>query len=105
MHMQEPTITPTKPKYTIVFPTQLSTIEYEFPECIVVINRLTHKAKRQSYLDAWEIALQTKERKCENCGALKPLEIHHIDGNAKNNASQNLKILCANCHMSGHGRS
>jgi len=26
------------------------------------------------------------------------LEIDHIDGNKKNNAKENLQILCANCH-------
>ena len=27
-----------------------------------------------------------------------PLEIHHIDGNHKNNHLENLQILCPNCH-------
>ena len=27
-----------------------------------------------------------------------PLEIHHIDGNHKNNKLENLQILCPNCH-------
>lgn len=26
------------------------------------------------------------------------LEIHHIDGNRKNNSLDNLQILCPNCH-------
>lgn len=29
---------------------------------------------------------------------LIPLEIHHIDGNKKNNAGENLLLLCCNCH-------
>ena len=54
----------------------------------VLINRL--KTKR-----GW---------KCECCGISewmgKPitLEIHHIDGNKKNNSLDNLQILCPNCH-------
>lgn len=44
--------------------------------------------------------------KCSECGWDKinkntnkcPLEIHHIDGNYKNNAEDNLKVLCPNCH-------
>lgn len=27
-----------------------------------------------------------------------PLEIHHIDGNYKNNSEDNLQLLCPNCH-------
>lgn len=44
--------------------------------------------------------------KCENCGCdfVNPyskktiLEIHHIDGNYKNNKEENLQVLCPNCH-------
>lgn len=45
-----------------------------------------------------------KIRSCEECGittwnkVLAPLELHHIDGNNKNNKLENLKILCSNCH-------
>ena len=27
-----------------------------------------------------------------------PLQIHHIDGDADNNAEENLQLLCPNCH-------
>lgn len=47
-----------------------------------------------------------KERglKCERCstadwlGEPITLEVHHVDGNKKNNQNQNLKLLCPNCH-------
>ena len=45
-----------------------------------------------------------KEARCECCGLSewlgKPivLELHHIDGNRKNNKLENLKLLCPNCH-------
>ncbi|KKQ99903.1 MAG: HNH endonuclease [Candidatus Woesebacteria bacterium GW2011_GWB1_39_12] len=61
-----------------------------------------------------------RERKCEGCG-LKiwqgheiPLQVHHIDGIAKNNLPDNLMLLCCNCHAltgnfgsknKGNGRS
>jgi len=45
-----------------------------------------------------------KVYQCEAC-ALKlwqgvpiPLELHHVDGNRMNNALENLKLLCPNCH-------
>lgn len=45
-----------------------------------------------------------KEEKCEVCknemwnGLSIPLELHHVDGNPKNNEIENLQILCPNCH-------
>lgn len=44
--------------------------------------------------------------KCQLCGWGKvnpytntiPLEIHHINGNYKNNNEDNLQLLCPNCH-------
>lgn len=44
------------------------------------------------------------EHKCYSCnltewlGELIPIELHHIDGNNKNNNLNNLQILCPNCH-------
>jgi len=50
--------------------------------------------------------LEKRGQKCEECGWNKinlntnkcPLEIHHKDGNYKNNKENNLQILCPNCH-------
>lgn len=50
--------------------------------------------------------IQKSNYKCSECGWNKinnklgrsPLEIHHIDGNWKNNKEENLKVLCPNCH-------
>lgn len=45
-----------------------------------------------------------KENVCDKCGISewmdKPItcELHHIDGNPKNNSFENLSILCPNCH-------
>lgn len=44
--------------------------------------------------------------KCQKCGWGEkneytntiPLEIHHIDGDYKNNSESNLQLLCPNCH-------
>ena len=45
-----------------------------------------------------------KEYKCEECNLTIwnnkqiPLELHHINGNNKDNSLDNLKLLCPNCH-------
>ena len=45
-----------------------------------------------------------KSYKCEKCGLEKwnnekiPLELHHINGNNKDNSLENLQLLCPNCH-------
>jgi hypothetical protein len=49
---------------------------------------------------------EANNNKCEICGWGKinqstqkiPLQIHHIDGNYRNNAPDNLMLLCPNCH-------
>jgi len=44
------------------------------------------------------------EPKCYNCGITEwhggsvSLELHHLDGNGKNNRLENLQLLCPNCH-------
>ena len=50
--------------------------------------------------------LEKYNNSCQCCGWNKenpfthkvPLEIHHIDGNYKNNSEDNLQLLCPNCH-------
>jgi 5-methylcytosine-specific restriction endonuclease McrA len=52
--------------------------------------------------DAWRrIALENKPHICERCGDVpigRNLHVHHVDGNRKNNALENLMILCVKCH-------
>lgn len=50
--------------------------------------------------------LEKYNNSCQCCGWNKenpfthkvPLEVHHIDGNYKNNSEENLQLLCPNCH-------
>lgn len=39
------------------------------------------------------------KNKCEECGSNKNLDIHHKDGNWKNNNLDNLVCLCRSCHI------
>lgn len=45
-----------------------------------------------------------KKQKCEICNlsewndSIIPLELHHINGNNKDNSLSNLQMLCPNCH-------
>lgn len=41
---------------------------------------------------------------CQRCGLREPeiLNVHHVDGNRKNNRAENLLVLCPNCHMKIH---
>lgn len=52
-----------------------------------------------------ETALATKQNKCERCGYDKYpdiLEVHHKDRIRKNGESENLELLCPNCHTEEH---
>ena len=64
----------------------------------------THKEqfKRNGYLsrigfDGTKI-LERDNYTCKSCGRTKKLEVHHIDGNNKNNDLNNMITLCMACH-------
>jgi len=41
---------------------------------------------------------------CNECKSWVRLEVHHKDGNHKNNDASNLQWLCHNCHVRKHNR-
>ena len=47
-------------------------------------------------------AQKHKKRCCETCGTTIDLDAHHVDGNIKNNTSENVRTLCHPCHMKSH---
>lgn len=62
------------------------------------ININTNKIRKKLLRDG------LKQYICEECGNTQwnglpiPLEVHHKDGNRKNNELTNLQLLCPNCH-------
>lgn len=42
---------------------------------------------------------------CQVCGFNIIIQVHHIDGNRKNNQIDNFVLLCPNCHFSLHHAS
>ena len=50
------------------------------------------------------ILFETRGHQCESCGLSEwmeqpiPLELDHIDGDPDNNAEDNLRLICPNCH-------
>ena len=48
-----------------------------------------------------DIVLKANSR-CEKCGRMKNLLVHHKDGNRRNNTITNLSVLCPSCHHAIH---
>ena len=48
--------------------------------------------------------LEQRGGKCERCGYTKTqiLHVHHKDRDRKNNSSNNLELICPNCHYEEH---
>lgn len=43
-----------------------------------------------------------KRKKCSGCGTTEQLQIHHKDGDKRNNNLPNLECLCKDCHWMVH---
>lgn len=83
-------------------------LEYQHKEYIILwkegkVDGLTGK-NTSNYIRNYFLAKYNN--KCQKCGWGQrnpvtnriPLEIHHIDGDYRNNKEENLELLCPNCH-------
>ncbi len=67
----------------------------------ILINGSTYQSYKLKYRLLKE---GLKSHKCEGCGLTEwqskeiPLELHHINGNNRDNRIENLMLLCPNCH-------
>ncbi|MAG91236.1 hypothetical protein CMO83_01005 [Candidatus Woesearchaeota archaeon] len=61
---------------------------------------LARNAKRYHGID-YQLYKKTTE-KCNSCGFSKIVQIHHLDGNTRNNDLKNIVGLCPNCHKLIH---
>jgi hypothetical protein len=58
----------------------------------------------RSHLRLRLLADGVKEARCERCGLTEwlgepaPLQLHHVNGDGRDNRPENLQILCPNCH-------
>ena len=84
-------------------------IDYQYKQYIQdwkqgLKNGLSGKYQISSYIRRY--LFEKYDNKCCKCGwsetnpasGLIPLEVHHIDGNYRNNNEDNLELLCPNCH-------
>jgi 5-methylcytosine-specific restriction endonuclease McrA len=42
------------------------------------------------------------EGRCQYCGSEHLVTVHHLDGNTRNHAPENLAVLCEPCHVFVH---
>jgi 5-methylcytosine-specific restriction endonuclease McrA len=64
------------------------------------------KLSSTSYRKLWRQVLKRDGWRCQNCGSLAELQVHHINsrGRLGDDAETNLVTLCANCHQEVHSK-
>ena len=62
------------------------------------------KLGQEDYHALWERVLARDGWKCQSCGSLKNLQVHHLASRSKlgDDSLNNLITLCAGCHEQQH---
>jgi 5-methylcytosine-specific restriction endonuclease McrA len=61
-------------------------------------NNLSPRQRGRALMAQRERALRAGGKRCQQCAAPPPLELHHRDGDVTNNQPDNLRLLCRDCH-------
>ncbi len=64
-------------------------------------SRKITKVLRQYGEDAYRLMIEC-EGKCQKCGSIKRVAIHHVDWNKSHGDYDNLAVLCGSCHSKLH---
>jgi 5-methylcytosine-specific restriction endonuclease McrA len=64
------------------------------------------RLKPEDYVVLRNQVLKRDGWRCQDCGAMKDLQVHHIKRRSQlgGDVAQNLITLCASCHGKRHGR-
>jgi len=64
------------------------------------------KLSPASYRKLWHQVLERDGWRCQSCGSLTDLQVHHIRSRSQlgDDAELNLITLCAGCHQEIHSR-
>jgi 5-methylcytosine-specific restriction endonuclease McrA len=82
----------------------LKTAQFQQEKAAMQIESGTWNPIHSSLRTIKDYILRTRGHKCESCSLDSwqdnpiPLEIHHMNGNAKDNQLNNLQLICPNCH-------
>jgi 5-methylcytosine-specific restriction endonuclease McrA len=73
------------------------------------LNRPLTKRKRrrlppEAYQELWKEVLRRDGWRCQLCGRVKDLQVHHIEARSHlgDDSEENLITLCADCHRRTH---
>ena len=58
--------------------------------------------RKNNYQLYKEIVYTLLKNKCNKCGSITKLDIHHKDSDYNNNTLINLELLCEKCHIQYH---
>ena len=77
-------------------------------DCVAITDFITRNVHQRTYgIGTREIFKKQKEYKdrigkCEICGAINGLNLHHRDENPFHNTEDNWQVLCQDCHVNSH---